>query len=127
KAFVLEQTGTEVSFTPLIDREIPFPPEYMLQDIHRAWLWHDRLPWADQPPNEATPSAEVAGERVTETWTENGLVRRTFERLDGEPTGEIRIDYMGGHRTGRPAKHVVLDNGWFGYRLEIKTTQWRAL
>lgn len=127
KAFVIEQTGTEVSFTSLIDREIPFPAEYMLQDIHRAWLWHKRLPWADQPPNEATPSAEIAGERVTETWTENGLVRRTFERLDGEPEGQIRIDYMGGHRTGRPAKHVILDNGWFGYRLEIETMQWRAL
>jgi hypothetical protein len=127
KAFVLEQTGTAVSFKPLIDREIPFPAEYMLQDIHRAWFWHVRLPWGDQPPAEATPSVEVEGERVTETWTENGLVRRTFERLDGAREGVIRIDYLGGHRTGRPPKQVVLDNGWFGYRLEITTTQWREL
>lgn len=127
KAFVLEQTGTEVSFKPLIDREIPFPPEYMLQDIHRAWFWHVQLPWGDEPPSEQNPSVEVAGERVTETWTENGLVRRTFERLDGAREGMIRIDYLGGHRTGRPAKQVVLDNGWFGYRLEITTTEWREL
>jgi hypothetical protein len=127
KAFVLEQTGTEVRFEPLIDREIPFPPEYMLQDIHRAWFWDTRLPWGDRPPAEETPSVDVAGERVTETWTENGLVRRTFERLDGARPGLIRIDYMGGHRTGRPAKQVILDNGWFGYRLEITTTQWREL
>jgi hypothetical protein len=127
KAFVLEQTGTEVSFKPLIDREIPFPPEYMLQDIHRVWFWHVRLPWGDQPPNEQNPSVEVAGERVTETWTENGLVRRTFERLDGAREGIIRVDYIGGHRTGRPAKQVVLDNGWFGYQLEITTTEWRDL
>jgi hypothetical protein len=127
KAFVLEQTGTEVTFEPLIDREMPFPPEYMLQDIHRAWFWHTRLPWADRPPAEQSPSVEIAGERVTETWTENGLVRRTFERLDGAREGMIRIDYMGGHQTGRPAKRVVLDNGWFGYRLEITTTDWREL
>jgi hypothetical protein len=127
KAFVLTQTGTEVEFQPLIDREIPFPPEYMLQDIHRVWLWHARLPWADSPPNESAPSIEVAGERVTEQWSENGLVRRTFVRLDGQPPGEIRIDYIGGHRTGRPAKQVVLENGWFGYRLEIQTTDWRML
>lgn len=127
KAFVLEQTGTEVSFKPLIDREIPFPPEYMLQDIHRAWFWHVQLPWGDEPPSEPSPSVEVAGERVTETWTENGLVRRTFERLDGAREGVIRIDYIGGHRTGRPAKKVVLENGWFGYRLEITTTEWREL
>jgi hypothetical protein len=127
KAFVLEQTGTQVTFKALIDREIPFPPEYMLQDIHRAWLWHVRLPGTDQPRASGTSSVEVAGERVTETWTEDGLVQRTFERLDGEPSGAIRVDYVGGHRAGQPAKKVVLDNGWFGYRLEIQTTQWREL
>lgn len=131
KAFVLEQTGKEVTFKPLIDREIPFPPEYMLQDIHRAWFWHVQLPWGDEPPAEQNPSAEIAGERVTETWTENGLVRRSFERLEqtgeGAREGVIRIDYIGGHRTGRPAKQVVLDNGWFGYRLEITTIEWREL
>jgi hypothetical protein len=136
KAFVLTQTGTEVEFRPLIDREIPFPPEYMLQDIHRVWLWHARLPWADAPPTLANqpdavdlsaPSVEVAGERISEQWSENGLVRRSFVRLDGQPPGEIRIDYVGGHRTGRPAKQVVLENGWFGYRLEIQTTDWRML
>ncbi len=127
KAFVLTQTGTDVEFQQLIDREIPFPPEYMLQDIHRAWLWHARLPWGDAPPNQSAPSVEIAGERVTEQWSENGLVRRTFTRLDGQPPGEIRIDYIGGHRTGRPAKQVVLENGWFGYRLEIQTTDWRML
>jgi hypothetical protein len=127
KAFVLEQTGTEVSFKPLIDREIPFPPEYMLQDIHRVWFWHVQLPWGDDPPAEQNPSVEVANERVTETWTENGLVRRTFERLDGAREGVIRIDYVGGHRTGRPPKQVVIENGWFGYRLEITTVEWRDL
>lgn len=127
KAFVLTQTGAEVEFQALIEREIPFPPEYMMQDVHRAWLWHARLPWGDAPPDEPSPSVEVAGERVTEQWGENGLVRRSFARLDGRPEGEIRIDYIGGHRSGRPAKQVILDNGWFGYRLEIRTTDWRLL
>jgi hypothetical protein len=39
----------------------------------------------------------------------------------------LRIDYIGGHRTGKPAAHVVIENGWFGYRLEIETAQWRPL
>ncbi|PRQ03687.1 hypothetical protein ENSA5_13090 [Enhygromyxa salina] len=127
KAFVLTQTGSEVEFEALIDRELPFPPEYMLQDIQRAWLWHVRLPWADGPPGEDPATTEVAGERVTEQWTANGLVRRSFARLDGEPAGEIRVDYIGGHRSGRPARRVVLENGWFGYRLEIETLDWRSL
>ena len=128
KAFLLEQTGTDVSFRPLIDREIPFPPEYILQDIHRVWLWHARLPWGDRAPNQAEdPSVEIAGERVTEQWIDGALVRRSFERLDGQPPGTIRVDYMGGQRRGQPARQVVLDNGWFGYRLEIETLEWRAL
>ena len=127
KAFVLKQTGVEVEFEALIDREFPFPPEYMLQDIHRVWMWHARLPWGEEAPSEESPSVEVAGERVTEQWSGGALVRRTFARLDGEPAGEIRIDYVGGHRSGRPPKQVVLDNGWFGYQLEIETLDWRPL
>ncbi|KIG15847.1 hypothetical protein DB30_05154 [Enhygromyxa salina] len=127
KAFVLTQTGTEVAFELLIDRELPFPPEYMLQDIHRAWLWQARLPWGAGPPSDEAPTTEVAGERISEQWTANGLVRRSFERLDGAPAGVIRVDYVGGHQSGQPAKQVVLDNGWFGYRLEIETIDWRML
>lgn len=130
KAFVLKQTGTAVEFEPLIDREMPFPPEYMLQDIHRAWLWHVRLPWGDARPAQldgSEASFEVAGERVIERWGNDGLMSRSFVRLDGQPPGEIRVEYTGGQRAGDPAKHVILDNGWFGYRLEIETTDWRWL
>lgn len=127
KAFVLTQTGLEIEFQALIDREIPFPPEYMLQDIHRALMWHTRLPWGEEAPSEDTASVEVAGERVSEQWSDGALIRRTFTRLDGEPAGEIRVDYVGGHRSGQPARTIVLDNGWFGYRIEIETLDWRAL
>lgn len=126
KAFILEQEGTEVRFTALIDRQMPFPPEFVLQDVHRTWLWHARLPWGDRPSEEA-PSTEIAGERVSEVWTNGALVRRTFERLDGQPEGSLRVDYIGGHRTGKPAERVVIDNGWFGYRLEIETVEWQKL
>lgn len=127
KAFVLEQQGTEVRFEALIERELPFPPEYILQDIHRTWLWHARLPWGAGPPAEEAPSAELAGERVREQWSGGKLVRRSFERLDGEPPGTLRIDYIGGHRQGLPPPRVVIDNAWFGYRLEIETLEWRKL
>ncbi|MFV8753911.1 DUF3261 domain-containing protein [Nannocystaceae bacterium ST9] len=127
KAFVLVQTGTEVEFQPLMDRPMPFPPEYMLQDIHRTWFWHARLPWDDGPPSDEAPQAEVEGERIVERWSGGKLVRRSFERLDGAPAGVLRIDYIGGHRTGKPAAQVVIENAWFGYRLEIETAEWRAL
>lgn len=127
KAFVLTQTGTQVEFESLIDREIPFPPEYILQDIQRALLWHARLPWGGSPPQTPTAEVEVAGERVSETWGESGLERRTFERLDQTPAGTIVVEYIGGHTPERPAKRIVLTNGWFGYEIEIETTDWRKI
>ncbi|NVB42508.1 DUF3261 domain-containing protein [Pseudenhygromyxa sp. WMMC2535] len=127
KAFVLEQRGTEVDFRALIDRDMPFPPAFMLQDIHRVWLWHHRLPWGAGPPAEDQPVVEIAGERVREEWSEGVLNARSFERLDGSPAGTIRVEYVGGQREGAPAERVILDNGWFGYRLEIETVEWRSL
>lgn len=127
KAFVLTQTGSEVEFEALLDREMPFPPEYILQDIHRTLLWGARLPWGAEGPEGGEGSVEVAGERVTERWSEAGLEQRSFERLDGQPAGVISVEYVGGHRPERPAKKVIMRNGWFGYDLTIQTTQWREL
>lgn len=127
KAFVLTQTGSEVEFEALLDREMPFPPEYILQDIHRTLLWGARLPWGAEGPEGGEGSVEVAGERVTERWSEAGLEQRSFERLDGQPAGVISVEYVGGHRPERPAKKVIMRNGWFGYDLTIQTTQWRDL
>src|SRR5690349_13940133 len=62
KAFVLVQSGTDVDFKLMMDRPIPFPPEYMLQDIHRTWFWHARLPWKAGAPSEEAPQVEVEGE-----------------------------------------------------------------
>ncbi len=128
KAFLLEQRGTEVSFELLIDREIPFPPEFMLQDIHRAWLWHLRLPWGVQAQGgDESPVADVDGERVRERWSDGKLIERSFERLDGEPPGTLKIEYRGGYLQGEAPGEVVLDNGWLGYQLTIETVQWREL
>ena len=41
RAFLLQQTKGDVQFTKYIPRELPFPPTFMLLDIHRVldqWL-----------------------------------------------------------------------------------------
>ena len=41
RAFLLEQTGADVKFTSYLPRELPFPPTFMLLDVHRVfgqWL-----------------------------------------------------------------------------------------
>lgn len=126
RAFLLEQVGQSVRFTRYVDRELPFPPRFILVDVHRALF-----AGLGQPP----PSALVEhrhehtherafvreGERVTELWREGRLFERRFERLDGEPAGVIRARYPDGVAPGALPARIELDNGWFGYQLSIRT------
>jgi hypothetical protein len=125
RAFSLVQTGTEVEFTAHVDRELPFPPEYILQDIHRAFLWDVRLP---NPPQEGAQETETEGERVRQSWEAGRLRARSFERIDGRPEGLIRVEYgEAGMSEMVPTREVVLVNGWFGYRLEIETVDYQSI
>ncbi len=123
KAFVLTQRGTEVSFQRFVDRELPFPPDYILLDIHRAMfmgLGPGSLPDGDH-------THQRAGERVSETWARGRVTRRIFSRVDGNPAGEIVIRFPDGYEPGQLPGRVELDNGWFGYQLQIETLSGRVL
>jgi hypothetical protein len=126
KAFVLTQTGTVVEFEKLIDRDMPFPPEYILQDITRAFFYDVELPWGLVGADGGN-ATEIHEENVQDVYEDGALTLRTFTRTSGEPAGEIRIEYEGGMKSGVPPKRLVFENGWFGYRLEIKTVQYQPL
>jgi hypothetical protein len=118
RAFVLAQHGHDVTFESHLPRELPFPPEYMLLDVHRTWLV--ALPGA--PLADGSHVGEIDGEEVTELWADGRIQTRTFRRLDGTPPGLLTITFEGGldPRVDQPApSRVVLDNGWFGYRLVL--------
>lgn len=126
RAFVLSQHGTEVSFESHLPRELPFPPEYMLLDVHRAWLV--ALPGA--PLSDGEHRGSIDEEEVVETWADGRVVSRSFRRLDGVPEGLLTITYEGGldpHVDAPAPTRVVLDNGWYGYRLELDELTRRAL
>lgn len=126
RAFVLSQRGTSVSFESHLPRELPFPPEYMLLDVHRTWLV--ALPGAPLPDGAHT--AVIDGEEVTEVWADARIQTRTFRRLDDVPPGLLTITFEGGldPRVDQPApSRVVLDNGWFGYRLVLDQLTRHAL
>ncbi len=121
RAFSLKQTAEGVEFERFIPIEFPFPPEYILHDVHRTWF-------VNAPPGET----ERDGERVVSTVGAGGLVERTFERLDGAPAGVLTVRYEGGladgaPQTAQPPDEVVVDNAWFGYRATVRTLSWQAL
>jgi len=126
RAFVLTQNGDDVRFESQLPRELPFPPRYMLLDVHRAWL----LGIGEPPLADGEHRAELDGEEIVETWADGRLIERTFRRLDGEPAGLVRITYEGGlspDLSATPPTRVELDNGWFGYRLVLEGISRRAL
>lgn len=126
RAFVLAQHGHDVTFESHLPRELPFPPEYMLLDAHRAWL----VAIAGAPLADGSHVATIDGEEVTEVWADARVLSRSFRRIDGSPAGLLTITFEGGldPRVAQPAPtRVVLDNGWFGYRLVLDQLTRHAL
>ncbi len=116
RGFTLTQRGAELEFESQLPRELPFPPRYMLNDVHRVWFRG-----LEGPLPDGEHRAEIDGEEIVERWANGRLMERTFRRLDGEPAGTIRVEYEGGLGGDEPPPSVRYDNGWFGYRLTITT------
>ncbi|HVR62831.1 MAG TPA: DUF3261 domain-containing protein [Polyangia bacterium] len=114
RAFLLEQRADKVDFTRYIPHELPFPPTFMLLDIHRVF---DR--WLDAPPpTDGERSGIVAGQRISERWQSGRLRQRVFSSTPGASPGAVTITYDGEIAPG-VAADVVLANDRFGYRLQI--------
>jgi len=126
RAFVLTQKGAEVAFQAFVDEGLPFPPSYMLIDVHRVFF--QAFSAQEAPPSDGERSTVRRGELVTEKWQDGRLRQRTFRRSDGRPPGTIVVDYEGGMPAdGTPPTHVAFTNGWYGYRLDITTVAHKPL
>lgn len=117
RAFLIEQRGTQVSFTAFVDEPLPFPPRYIVLDVHRTFF----LGACDAPCSDGVHEIERDGEQIVERWRGGKLFERSFRRLAGQPPGQIAIHYEGGLSSDAPPPPIVLDNEWFGYQLRIVT------
>ncbi|MEZ4392255.1 MAG: DUF3261 domain-containing protein [Polyangiales bacterium] len=123
RAFVIQQAGLEVTFTPAQRMELPFPPRYMMLDVQRAFFREGGPPPAADGARELTRDGEV----LRETWLGGRVMRRVYRRASGEPPGEVEVEYEGGMR-GRVAPRVVrYRNGFVGYSLTIVTLEQQRL
>jgi len=128
RAFVLQQTGGDVTFQSYVPETLPFPPKYILIDVQRVYF-ASLAPEDGGPPPDGEQRGERGGEVEAERWQGGVLLRRTFRRADGSPPGEIVIDYgrEGMGADGTPPRAISFDNGWYGYRLEIRTLSHQRL
>jgi uncharacterized protein DUF3261 len=121
RAFVLKEEGDRISFDQSLGPKMPFPPEYAVIDVHRAY-WKRLPPGADAQPTEIR-EGELDGERVREVWSNGNLVERSFSR-PGEFEGVVRIQYGAGCTDARclPVS-IRIDNEWFGYSVQIDNSE----
>ncbi len=115
---IVLQDGT-VELTNKLPNEFPFPPRYVLLDVQRTFYpW---LPDSNGARADGTHENVVDGERVVETWSAGRLLERQFNRLDASPPGQLTVRYTYDQPDWSAPSFAVLDNSWFGYRLEIDT------
>ncbi|MBA3548007.1 MAG: DUF3261 domain-containing protein [Nannocystis sp.] len=125
KAFVIQQDADGVRSQEILPGSLPFPAQFMLLDVHRALF----MGLSEKPDgiHDGIHKGRREGEAITETWAGGKLLRRSFRRLDRRPRGTITVEYVGGMSGSRPPAKILLDNGWFGYTVEISTVSWQAI
>lgn len=116
-AFAIEQRGKTVSSKSFVRQSLPFPPRYVLYDIHRTFFSGLHVAC----PRDGACEATRDGEKIVESWKNGKLYERRFERIDGPHKGVIRVRYQGGMAAGKPPERIEYENGWYGYTLSIQT------
>lgn len=114
RAFTLLQDGTSFRASVEGPEALPFPPENILFDLHRALFWG-----FSSDPSENRPRAGD-GERRVDRFVEGRLVER---RILARGTSEerLRITYGEGYVPGTPPPEVLLTSETFGAEIRVVT------
>ncbi len=123
KAFLLEQRGVAVTYTPFMERELGFDPRRILADVHRALFLAapGPVPAGDGVRAGVHPRAGS----IREQWRGGRLVERRFLARDGAP--EVIVTYRPPVAAGAMPEHVRIDARRAGYVIEIETLSWQPL
>ncbi len=114
RAFLLEQDGARFHFRTFMPQRLPFPPEYILTDVHRVFHlsasepqgWHCRL------------HTKV---RTCDYWHGSRLLKRALFHNTSPKRAFVTISYGEGYVSHRPPRHITLVNHEYGYSLDITT------
>lgn len=118
RLFAITQQGDAIDVELSAGAAWPFPPEEILQAVHRTYL----LPIARPPRSDGTHRVEVGSIRFSEVWQDGALLERQFPFTDaqaGEPALTVR--YSGERSSSGIASRVALHDMALGYHLDIET------
>ncbi len=117
RVFSVVQTGTAIDAQMYLgDQRWPFPPAFLLQDVHRLLLTGD--PHMVQP--DGLHRFRSHSMWVEELWSDGRVMRREFE--DG-----VVVEFEGGARAGAPPRHSRLTHGGRGYILDVVALTFQTL
>lgn len=117
RAFTIEQRGHDVSARTHVSGTWPFPPHFILLDVHRAYL----VPMPESPPADGFRELLYGAEVVSEKWAAGRLLERRFDRFDADRPGPIIVTYVDGSVPGAPAREIHIVNERHGYELDVTT------
>lgn len=116
-AFKIAYEGDRVTMETFTDRHFPFAPEYMLADVQKAfaaWPMDAQLESEDQTVRVGVWD----GLRYEEVWHDGAVHTRHFHRDDVDAAKEVTVRFDARDADGQPSS-VRVENGWFGYTLQV--------
>jgi len=121
RLFSITQQGDVIAVESNASRPWPFPPEEILQAVHRTYL----LPIARPARADGTHRVEVGTLQFVERWADGALRERGFPDARRADLA-VTVRYTGDAPEGI-ARHVALHDAVLGYRLEIETLSTQRL
>lgn len=114
-AFVVNVTDAGVTLENNSPEDVPFSPAHIVADVQRVFY-----PWlSGEPDAEGRRHGEALDMTIDERFESGRLVERRFTRPD--IAGAIVVTYEGWTLSDIAPTRVVLENGFYGYALEIET------
>ena len=107
KLFAIVQVDERTQIESAPPPVLVVPPINVLRDLHRIHF----LGTGPPPGGEGEAVGVRDGTRISERWEGGSLRARTFERIEAEPAGRVRVDFA----TGAGGEAIRIENEWCGY------------
>ena len=123
RAFTLTQNDRGVHAQVSSPQIWPFPPEYLLEDVHRVLI----TPLSEGRMGDGVYERSHGSERIWEHWLDGQLTRREVQPKGGSHAWKVVIHFPDPSPRYWPPTVVRLENDLWGYELEITTLSRREL
>ena len=122
RLFSVQQSGTALEMKPELPEAWPFPPDRILVDTQRTYLY----PLANPPPADGRHDVRYSDVWTSEIWQRGLLLERTIPvALESDGTGKtsgyVTIRYGSGLGRDTLPSTVTITDSARGYTLEVET------